>query len=234
MLEVRRSLDRGYADHGWLKSYHTFSFDEYYDPVYEDFGALRVINENHIRPGKGYDQQAQQNVEILTYVVAGELSHQDSLGNSTVVRPGDFQCLSAGSGITLTELNVSRSPSQDVHLLQIWLKPSAAGLAPSYQQKHFASDEKRARLKLVASLDGEEGSMRIQQDARLYSGFFNATDRAELEVAKDRRAYVHVASGSIAVNETRLNAGDGVKITRAGRFTLQSGRDADVLVIDLP
>ena len=234
MLEVRRSLDRGYADHGWLKSYHTFSFDEYYDPVYEDFGALRVINENHIRPGKGYDQQAQQNVEILTYLVAGELSHQDSLGNSTVVRPGDFQCLSAGSGITLTELNVSRSRSQNVHLLQIWLKPLAAGLAPSYQQKHFDPDEKRGRLRLVASPAGDEGSMRIQQDARLYSGFFNATDRAELEVAKERRAYVHVASGSIAVNETRLNAGDGVKITQPGRFILQSGRDADVLLIDLP
>ena len=234
MLEVRRSLDRGYADHGWLKSYHTFSFDEYYDPVYEDFGALRVINENHIRPGKGYDQQAQQNVEILTYLVAGELSHQDSLGNSTVVRPGDFQCLSAGSGITLTELNVSPSRSQNVHLLQIWLKPLAAGLAPSYQQKHFDPDEKRGRLRLVASPAGDEGSMRIQQNARLYSGFFNATDRAELEVAKERRAYVHVASGSIAVNETRLNAGDGVKITQPGRFTLQSGRDADVLLIDLP
>jgi len=234
MLEVRRSLDRGYADHGWLKSYHTFSFDEYYDPVYEDFGALRVINENHIRPGKGYDQQAQQNVEILTYLVAGELSHQDSLGNSTVVRPGDFQCLSAGSGITLTELNVSPSRSQNVHLLQIWLKPLAAGLAPNYQQKHFDPDEKRGRLRLVASPAGDEGSMRIQQDARLYSGFFNATDRAELEVAKARRAYVHVASGSIAVNETRLNAGDGVKITQPGRFTLQSGRDADVLLIDLP
>ena len=234
MLEVRRSLDRGYADHGWLKSYHTFSFDEYYDPVYEDFGALRVINENHIRPGKGYDQQAQANVEILTYLVAGELSHQDSLGNSTVVRPGDFQCLSAGSGITLTELNVSRSPAQDVHLLQIWLKPLAAGLVPSYEQKHLDPGEKRGRLKLVASVAGDEGSMRIQQDARLYSGFFNATERAEFEVAKERRAYVHVASGSIAVNETRLNAGDGVKITRPGRFTLQSGRDADVLVIDLP
>jgi redox-sensitive bicupin YhaK (pirin superfamily) len=234
MLEVRRSLDRGYADHGWLKSYHTFSFDEYYDPVFEDFGALRVINENHIRPGKGYDQQAQQNVEILTYLVAGELSHQDSLGNSTVVRPGDFQCLSAGSGITLTELNVSPSRSQDVHLLQIWLKPSAVGLVPSYQQKHLDPDEKRSRLRLVASLAGDEGSMRIQQDARVYTGYFNATDRTEFEVAKERRAYVHVASGSIAVNETRLNAGDGVKITKPGRFTLQSGRAADVLMIDLP
>ena len=232
MLEVRRSLDRGYADHGWLKSYHTFSFDEYYDPVYEDFGALRVINENHIRPGKGYEQQSQQNAEILTYLLAGELSHQDSLGNTTVVRPGDFQCLSAGSGITQTELN--QSASQEVHLLQIWLKPNAQGLAPGYTQKHFGPGEKRGRLRLVASATGDEGSMRIQQDARLHTGLFNGTERTELEVAKGRRAYVHVASGSIAVNETRLNAGDGVKITKPGQFALQSGRDADVLVLDLP
>ena len=232
MLEVRRSLDRGYADHGWLKSYHTFSFDEYYDPVFEDFGALRVINENRIRPGKGYDHQAHQDVEILTYLIAGELSHRDSLGNTTVMRPGDVQRLSAGTGITQSELNPS--PSQEVHLLQIWIKPSSQGLIPGYEQKHFTPDEKRGRLRLVASLAGEEGSMRIQQDARLYTGFFNATDRAELEVAKGRRAYVHIASGSIAVNETRLNAGDGVKITKPGRFALQSGRVADVLVFDLP
>jgi redox-sensitive bicupin YhaK (pirin superfamily) len=232
MLEVRRSLDRGYADHGWLKSYHTFSFDEYYDPVFEDFGALRVINENRIRPGKGYDQQAHQDVEILTYLIAGELSHRDSLGNTTVMRPGDVQRLSAGTGITQSELNLS--PSEEVHLLQIWIKPSSHGLIPGYEQKHFAPAEKRGCLRLVASLGGEDGSMRIQQDARLYTGFFNAADRTEFEVAKGRRAYVHVASGSIAVNETRLNAGDGVKITKPGRFALQSGRVADVLVLDLP
>ena len=232
MLEVRRSLDRGYADHGWLKSYHTFSFDEYYDPVYEDFGALRVINENRIRPGKGYEQHTQQNAEILTYLIAGEMSHQDSLGNTTVVRSGDFQCLSAGTGITQAELNLSAS--QEVHLLQIWLKPSAQGLAPGYAQKHLGADEKRGRLRLVACATGEEGALQIQQDARLHTGLFNGTERAEIEVAKGRRAYVHVASGSIAVNETRLNAGDGVKITKPGQFALQSGRDADVLVLDLP
>jgi redox-sensitive bicupin YhaK (pirin superfamily) len=232
MLEVRRGLDRGYADHGWLKSYFTFSFDDYYDPVYEDFGALRVINENRIRPGKGYDSQAHQNVEILTYLIAGELSHSDSLGNTTVNRPGDVQRLSAGTGITQSELNLSGS--QEVHLLQIWIKPSSQGLAPAYEQKHFGADEKRGRLRLVASHSGDSGSLRIQQDARFYTGFFNATDRADFDVAKGRRAYVHVASGSIAVNETRLNAGDGVKITKPGNFILQSGRDADLLVFDLP
>jgi redox-sensitive bicupin YhaK (pirin superfamily) len=232
MLEVRRSLDRGYADHGWLKSYHTFSFADYYDPVFEDFGALRVINEDRIKPGKGYDNQPHRDMEILTYVLAGELEHKDSLGNAVVIRPGDVQRLSAGAGVTQSELN--RSPSQEVHLLQIWIKPSAEGLEPGYEQKRFAASEKRGRLRLVASLTGEDDSLRIQQDTRIYTGFFNAAERAEFEVAKGRRAYAHVASGSIAVNETRLNAGDGVKITRSGRFALQNGRDAEVLMFDLP
>ena len=232
MLEVRRSLDRGYADHGWLKSYHTFSFADYYDPVFEDFGALRVINEDRIKPGKGYDNQPHRDMEILTYVLAGELEHKDSLGNAVVIRPGDVQRLSAGAGVTQSELN--RSPSQEVHLLQIWIKPSAEGLEPGYEQKRFAASEKRGRLRLVASLTGEDDSLRIQQDTRVYTGFFNAAERAEFEVAKGRRAYAHVASGSIAVNETRLNAGDGVKITRSGRFALQNGRDAEVLMFDLP
>jgi quercetin 2,3-dioxygenase len=232
MLEVRRSLDRGYADHGWLKSYHTFSFADYYDPVYEEFGPLRVINEDRIRPGKGYDNQPHRDIEILTYVLAGELEHKDSLGNAALIRPGDVQRLSAGAGVTQSELNPSAS--QDVHLLQIWIKPSAASLESGYEQKHFTPTEKRGKLRLVASLTGEDGSVRIQQDARIYTGCFNAAERVEFEVAKGRRAYAHVASGSIAVNETRLNAGDGVKITRPGRFALQSGRDADILMFDLP
>jgi quercetin 2,3-dioxygenase len=232
MLEVRRSLDRGYADHGWLKSYHTFSFADYYDPVFEDFGALRVINEDRIKPGKGYDNQPHRDMEILTYVLAGELEHKDSLGNTVVIRPGDVQRLSAGAGVTQSELN--RSPSQEAHLLQIWIKPSAEGLEPGYERKRFAANEKRGRLRLVASLTGEDGSLRIQQDTRVYAGFFNAAERAEFEVAKGRRAYAHVASGSIAVNETRLNAGDGVKVTRSSRFALQNGRDAEVLMFDLP
>jgi hypothetical protein len=232
MLEVRRSLDRGYADHGWLKSYHTFSFADYYDPVFEDFGPLRVINEDRIKPGKGYDNQPHRDVEILTYMLAGELEHKDSLGNAAVLRPGDVQRLSAGVGVTQTELN--RSTSQEVHLLQIWIKPSADGLEPGYEHKRFPVSEKRGRLRLVASRTGDDGSVRIQQDARVYTGCFNAAERVEFEVEKGRRAYAHVASGSIAVNETRLNAGDGVKITRPGRFSLQSGRDAEVLMFDLP
>jgi quercetin 2,3-dioxygenase len=233
MLEVRRSLDRGYANHGGLKSYHTFSFGDYYDPVFEDFGPLRVINEDRIKPGKGYDPgPGEADVEILTYIISGELEHKDSLGNNTVLRPGDLQRWSAGAGVTQSELNPSRS--QEAHLLQVWLKPGPAGPAPGYALKHFPAHEKRGKLLLLASMSGADGALRIRQDARLYSGFFNAAERVEFEVAKGRRAYAHVASGSIAVNETRLNAGDGVKITKPGRFALQSGRNAEVLMFDLP
>jgi redox-sensitive bicupin YhaK (pirin superfamily) len=232
MLEVRRNVDRGYADHGWLKTYHTFSFADYYDPVYEEYGPLRVINEDRIKPGKGFGSHGHRDVEILTYVLDGELEHTDSMGNSSIVRPGDVQRMSAGAGITQTEHN--HSASHEVHLLQIWIKPSAAGLTPSYEKKHFRESEKRGQLRLIASAAGADGSLRIQQNARIYSGSFNGAERAEFEVAEGRRAYAHVASGSIAVNETRLNAGDGVKITRSGRIALQSGRDADVLMFDLP
>jgi len=233
MLEVRRSLDRGYANQGGLKSYHTFSFGDYYDPVFEEFGPLRVINEDRIKPGKGYDPvPGDTDVEILTYIIAGELEHKDSLGNNTVLRPGDLQRWSAVAGVTQSEFN--RSASHEAHLLQIWIKPGAGGPAPGYALKHFPAHEKRGKLVLLASMSGADGSLRIRQDVRLYSGFFNAAERVEFDVAKGRRAYAHVASGSIAVNETRLNAGDGVKITKPGRFALQSGRDAEVLMFDLP
>jgi redox-sensitive bicupin YhaK (pirin superfamily) len=233
MLEVRRNLDRGYANQGGLKSYHTFSFGDYYDPVFEDFGALRVINEDRIKPGKGYDPgPAETDVEILTYIISGELEHKDSLGHNAVLRAGDVQRWSAGTGVQQSEHNPSTS--QEAHLLQVWVKPGATGPAPAYEQKHFPASEKRGKLRLLASPNGEDGSLRIRQDARIYSGFFNAAERVEFEVAKGRRAYAHVALGSIAVNETRLNAGDGVKITKSGRFALQSGRDAEVLMFDLP
>ena len=236
MLEVRRSLDRGYADHGGLKSYHTFSFGDYYDPVFEDFGPLCVINEDRLKPGKSYGQRAagtsDTDVEILTYVLAGELEHTDSLGNVAVLRAGHLQRWSVSAGVTQTETNAS--PSQEAHLLQIWIKTRASGLAPGYEWKAVAPGEKRGKLRLLASAGGEEGSLHIQQDASLYTGLFNAAERVEFDVAKGRRAYAHVASGSIAVNETRLNAGDGVKITRHGRYALQSGHDAEVLVFDLP
>jgi len=233
MLEVRRSLDRGYANHGGLKSYHTFSFGDYYDPVFEDFGALRVINEDRIKPGKGYHTAPPpKDMEILTYILAGELEHRDSLGNSCVIRPGDVQRLSFCDGVTQSELN--RSSSQEAHLLHIWIKPGAPGFTPGYEHRRIEGNDTRGRLRLIVSPTGEDGSVRLQQDARLYVGCLNGPERAEFEVGKGRRGYAHVASGSIAVNETRLNAGDGVKITRPGIFALQSGRNAEVLVFDLP
>jgi redox-sensitive bicupin YhaK (pirin superfamily) len=171
-------------------------------------------------------------MEILTYILAGELEHRDSFGNSCVLRPGGMQRWSVGNDATQSELNPSSS--QEAHLLQIWIKPGAPEVTSGYEQKHFAAGERRGRLQLAVSPTGEDGSVRIQQDVRLYIGCLNGPERAEFEVGKGRRAYAHVASGSIAVNETRLNAGDGVKITRSGQFTLQSGRDAEVLLFDLP
>jgi len=231
MFELRRSQDRGYTDHGWLKTYHTFSFADYYDPVYEEYGALKVINEDRVKAGKGFAAQARQDMEILTYILEGELEHKDSLGNGTVIRRGDLQRMSAGTGVTHSEFNPSSA--QDVHLLQIWIKPSAAGIPPSYEQKHFPEDNRRGQLRLIASPDAQDDSVLVHQDVRVYAGLFNAAERVELDIAKGRRAYAHVARGSIAVNETRLNGGDGVKITKPGRVALQSGREAEVIVFDL-
>jgi quercetin 2,3-dioxygenase len=232
MLEVRRSRDRGYDDHGWLKTYYTFSFADYYDPEHVDFGPLKVMNEERVRPGKGHATQERRDVEILTYVIEGELQHKDSLGNETVMRAGGLQCMSAGTGVTHTEFNPSAT--REAHILHICMTPTKVGMTPAYVQKHIPPEEKRGFLRLIASSDGESGSMVIHQDARLYSGTFNETQRAELDLAQDRRAFLHVLRGSIAVNETRLNAGDGVKISASGDVILQHGRDADVLVFDVP
>lgn len=232
MLELRRSRDRGYADHGWLKSYFTFSFADYYDPEHVDFGPLAVLNEDVILPGKGYPGEHRQDVQVLTYLIDGELQHRDSLGNDVALRAGGLQCLTAGTGISHTEFN--KSSSVDAHLLQIIIKPARDGLTPAYQQKYLSTDEKRGVLRLLASPGGESGSLTIQQDARMYGGLFHEAQRTELELPKNRRAYLHVVRGSIAVNETRLNAGDGVKISPPGGILLQHGREADVILIDLP
>jgi quercetin 2,3-dioxygenase len=232
MLELRRSRDRGYDDHGWLQSYYTFCFADYYDPEHVDFGPLKVMNQDRVKPGKGYPRQQRQDAEILTYLIDGALRHQDSLGNTTVLRAGSLQCLSAGTGIDHTELNISAS--QDAHLLHICIKPTKAGLTPAYEQKHFAAEEKRGRLRLLASPDGQDGSVVVHQDARIYGGLFHEAQRVELELLKNRRAFLHVVRGSIAVNETRLNVGDGVKISPPGEVILQHGREADIIVFDLP
>ncbi len=232
MLEVRRSRDRGYADHGWLKTYYAFSFGDYYDPEHVDFGPLQVLNEDRVKPGKGYPNQQQRDCELLVYLIDGELRHQDSLGNDVTLHAGSLQCLSAGTGISHTDSNPSSS--QDAHLLSICIKPTRAGLSPAYGQRIYRSEEKRGALRLLASPGGEEESVVVHQDARVYGGLFHQMQRAELELHRNRRAYLHVVKGSIAVNETRLNAGDGVKISPPGTVILQHGRDAEIIVLDLP
>jgi redox-sensitive bicupin YhaK (pirin superfamily) len=231
MFELRRSRDRGYDDHGWLKTYYTFSFADYYDPEHVDFGPLKVMNEERIRPGRGYTHQ-HQDTEVLTYLIEGELRHQDSLGNEVLLAPGSLQCLSAGTGLQHTQLNASGN--QDAHLLHICITPATEGLAPTYAQKHFPLDERRGSMRLLASPTGADGSVIIHQDAHVYAGLFHESQRAELTLGHDRRAFLQVMRGSIAVNETRLNTGDGVKITAPSGITLQHGREAELIMFDLP
>jgi quercetin 2,3-dioxygenase len=231
MQEIRRSNERGYADHGWLKSFHTFSFAEYNDPNHVQFGALRVINEDRVAEGAGFGTHAHRDMEIISYVLDGELAHSDSTGTNSVIRVGDVQRMSAGSGVRHSEFNNSKS--QSVHFLQIWILPNAFGIAPEYEQKHFAPQEKRGRLRLIASENGATGSVRIHQDARLYAGFFNGDERATLELAGQRRVYVHVVRGAIAANGVALTAGDGLKLTDVESLHLTEGVDAEVIVFDL-
>jgi redox-sensitive bicupin YhaK (pirin superfamily) len=232
MLELRRSRDRGYDDYGWLKTYYTFSFADYYDPEHVDFGPLQVMNEERIQPGKGHPNQQRQDVEVLTYLIDGELRHQDSLGNDRLLRAGSLQCLSAGTGVSHTESN--NSQAQEAHLLHISIQPVETGLTPSYAQKHFPIEEKRGTLRLIVSSDGANGSLMVHQDARVYVGMFHEAQRAELELGKNRRVFLHVVRGSIAVNDTRLNVGDGVKISAPADIVLQHGREAEVILFDLP
>ena len=232
MLEVRRSAERGYFDHGWLKSYHTFSFADYHDPAWIAYGPLRVINDDRVAPGQGFGKHGHRDMEIITYILEGELEHQDSMGNGSIIRVGDVQRMSAGTGVTHSEFNPS--DKQAVHLLQIWIHPEAARLAPGYEQKHFAAADKRGRLRLIASHDGEDGSVVIHQDARLYAGLFDGAERADFPVAAGRRAWLQVARGAMAVDGTRLQAGDGARTAGPAQLELHGGAHAEVLVFDLP
>ena len=232
MLEVRRSAERGYFDHGWLKSYHTFSFADYHDPAWIAYGPLRVINDDRVAPGQGFGKHGHRDMEIITYILEGELEHQDSMGNGSIIRVGDVQRMSAGLGVTHSEFNPS--DKQPVHLLQIWIHPEVTRLAPSYEQKHFAAADKRGRLRLIASHDGEDGSVVIHQDARLYAGLFDGAERADFPVAAGRRAWLQVARGAMAVDGTRLQAGDGARTAGPAQLELHGGAHAEVLVFDLP
>lgn len=232
MNAVRRSNERGHADHGWLKSFHSFSFADYFDPQHVEFGPLRVINEDRVQPGMGFGTHGHRDMEIISYVLEGELAHKDSIGNGSVIRPGDVQRMSAGSGIRHSEFNPSQS--RPVHFLQIWIQPNVHGIEPSYEEKHFAEADKRGRLRLIASADGAEGSVRIRQDARLYAGLFDSVEATTLPLAAGRRAYVHVARGAAEVNGVALGSGDALKLSDATELKIGNGRDAELLVFDLP
>jgi quercetin 2,3-dioxygenase len=232
MNEIRRSNERGFADHGWLKSFHTFSFADYFDPEHVEFGPLRVINEDRVQAGAGFGTHSHRDMEIISYVLAGELAHKDSMGNGSTIRPGDVQRMSAGTGVRHSEFNPS--PGEPVHFLQIWIQPAKRNIEPSYEEKRFASEQKRGRLRLIVSPDRADGSLLIHQDARIYAGLFTGDERAELEVQPGRRIYVHLARGSLTANGAALEAGDALRITDGTKLTLSEGRDAEVLVFDLP
>jgi quercetin 2,3-dioxygenase len=231
MAEVRRAAERGHAEHGWLDSYHSFSFADYHDPQQMGYGVLRVINEDRVQPGTGFGTHAHRDMEIITYVLEGALGHQDSMDNGSTIVPGDVQRMSAGTGVRHSEYNHQRGGV--THFLQIWIQPSKLGVAPSYEQKHFAAGEKRGRLRLIASPDGREGSVSINQDALLYAGLFDGAERARLEIAPRRKGYVHIARGTVTVNGEPLEAGDALK-TGSGPIEIERGKGGEVLVFDLP
>jgi len=232
MTELRPAGERGHADHGWLKSYHSFSFAEYHDPRHMGFGPLRVINEDRVAPGTGFGTHGHRDMEIISYVLEGALAHQDSMGNGSTIVPGDVQRMSAGSGVRHSEYNHDKAGT--THFLQIWIEPSVTGIAPSYEQKHFDAASKRGRLRLIASLDGAEGSVRIHQDARVYAALLDGAERAVHRLAAGRRGYVHVARGSVTVQGKRLGEGDALKIDKVEEITLEQGTQAEVLLFDLP
>ena len=231
MLTVRQSQERGYADHGWLKSFHSFSFAGYYDPAHMGWGNLRVINEDRIAPGTGFGTHGHRDMEIISYVMAGNLAHKDSMGNVRGIPPGDVQRMSAGSGVQHSEFN--HAPNETTHFLQIWIEPSVKGITPGYEQKTFAQAEKRGALRLVASPDGAQGSVTIHADAALYAGYFDGAEAATLEMDPARKGYVFLVRGELEVNAHKLRAGDAALIEGERQIALHGGKDAEVLVFDL-
>ena len=232
MISLRKSDERGHANHGWLDSYHSFSFAEYQDPAHMNFGPLRVINEDRITPGAGFGTHGHRDMEIITYVLEGELAHKDSMGTGSVIRPGDVQRMSAGNGVRHSEFN--HSQEYGTHLLQIWIHPNVTDIPPSYEEKRFDPAEKQGRLRLVASSDGRDGSVMMHQDARLYAGLFDGAQNAQIDLAPGRLAYVHAVRGTINVNGQQLAAGDAAKLSDEQAVRISAGTNAEVLVFDLP
>lgn len=231
MLTLRKSGERGYADHGWLKSFHSFSFAGYFDPKHMGWGNLRVINEDRITPGSGFGTHGHRDMEIISYVLSGNLAHKDTLGNVKGIPPGDVQRMSAGTGVQHSEFN--HAPQDVTHFLQIWIEPSENGIAPGYEQKSFADAEKRGALRLVASPDGAKGSVTVHADARLYAGLFDGAEAAQIALDPARKGYVHLVRGELDVNGQKLVGGDAALLQAESQLTLANGKDAEVLVFDL-
>jgi hypothetical protein len=230
-IEIRRSQERGHADHGWLNSFHSFSFADYHDPEHMGFGPLRVINEDRVQAGKGFGTHSHRDMEIISYVLDGGLAHKDSMGNGSVIRRGDVQRMSAGTGVAHSEFNAS--DKDPVHFLQIWIEPSVRGIKPSYEEKRFEESSKRGQLRLIASPDGREGSVTIHQDSNLYAALVDADETLSFEQKPGRKTYVHVIKGGVEVNGQPLAAGDAIKIAGEGPVRIGRGRDAEVLLFDL-
>lgn len=231
MLHIRPAADRGHASHGWLDSWHSFSFADYYDPTRMGVGPLRVLNDDRIEPGSGFGSHPHRDMEIISYVLHGALAHRDSMGNGSVIVPGDVQRMSAGSGVLHSERNAAEGDT--THFLQIWIIPRRRGQMPGYEQKRFEAADKRGRLRLIASPDGAEGSVTIDQDARLHAGLFDGAEQASFTVATGRQAYLHVARGRLRLNGRALAAGDAAHLAAPGELRLDGGEDAEVLLFDL-
>jgi len=231
MVHVRRSEDRGHAQHGWLDSRHTFSFADYYDPRFVGFRTLRVINEDRVQPGRGFGTHPHRDMEIVSYVIDGALAHKDSMGNGSTIKPGDVQRMSAGTGVTHSEFNPS--PAEVVHFLQIWLLPERNGLPPSYEQRGFPEGEWRDALRLVASHDGRDGSVTVHQDVDLYATLLSRGATVELPLRVNRHAWVQVVRGAVAVNGTPLAAGDGAALSDERSVRLEAGDETELLLFDL-
>ena len=231
MITLRKAADRGHAQHGWLDSWHTFSFADYYDPKHMGFRSLRGINDESVAPGKGFPTHSHRDMEIVTYVLDGALEHRDSMGNGSVMKPGDVQRMTAGTGVGHSEFNASRE--EPVHFLQIWILPEARNITPGYEQKHFSKPERQGKLRLVASRAGADGSVVVHQDLKLWAGLFAAGESAKYELAADRHAWLHVARGKVRVNGQELSAGDAVQASNESVLELSGVQDAEVLLFDL-
>jgi redox-sensitive bicupin YhaK (pirin superfamily) len=231
MITVRKSQERGYADHGWLKSFHSFSFAGYHDPRFMGWGNLRVINEDRVAAGMGFGKHGHRNMEIISYVLSGELAHEDSMGNAKGIPPGDVQRMSAGSGVTHSEFNHAKD--QTTHFLQIWIEPNVSEITPSYEQQTIPAIEKDGKLRLIASPDGKDGAVKIHADAKVYAGLFNGPQSAAIDLDPKRKCYAHLIKGALTINGHAINGGDALMMDGESKLEISNGVDAEVLIFDL-